>query len=205
MRIVQVDDHQVLDYLLFPNQNPQNYEYINRNLQSFSTHLNEAGMQFMMAHTTAWSAIDENDIARRARQALRVVQNIHQPDIIMPLLRVEQIQSANLVMQRYVMAQPDLRNLYHRNRADGYRDTYQDMEPGLVGRDHNDWRRAATGDVLDTPEGIVIRHYSTDDWVEEPVLASDQRLAIRRTWEAVKDAIDRGIDPSNPFGGEIGI
>lgn len=205
MRVVTVDDHQVLDYLLFPNQNPQNFDYIQRNLQGFGANLNEAGMQFMMAHTTAWAAVDENDIARRARQALRVVTNIHQPDIILPLLQVEQIQGAGRIMQRYAMAQPDLRNLYHRNRADGYSDTYIDMEPGRVGRDHNDWRRAASGDVLDTPEGIVIRHYSTDDWEEEPALASDQRLAIRRTWEAIKDALDNGIDPSNPFGGEIGI
>ena len=51
------------------------------------------------------------------------------------------------------MAQPDIRSLYHKGHCDGYSDTYVDMEPGLVGEQHYDYRRVMDGVVEETETG----------------------------------------------------
>ena len=62
-----------------------------------------------------------------------------------------------------------------------------------------------TGAVIETDEGWVARQYYDDLFEGDKPLQSDERLAIRRTWDAVRLAISQGKDPTNPFGGDLGV
>jgi hypothetical protein len=206
IQVTEVNDPRVFDYALFPEQNPMNYLYIQQNMTGFSDKLTESGLAFMEHHRQVYSAIDHSEIARKARQVMRAVKGLFTPDTIVPLESLEDMQNAQLQMQRYMMAEPTLRAMYHKNRADGFRDTYEDMEPGRIGENHLDYRKVMTGTVMQTEEGgWVARQYFDELPEEDRPLDHAERMIIQRTWAAMKNIIlTTGQDPSNVFGGEIG-
>lgn len=205
IQVIPCDDHRVLDAILFPEQNPMNYHYINQQLQNLSQNLNDAGRQFMLHHTQIYAQIDHSEIARKARQAYRGVQNMYQSDVIQPLETMEQLQMAQLTMQRWLMTSITARQLRMENRIDGYSDTYLDIEPGRIGEQHTDWRRVNSGNVVETDTGFVAVQYFDEEWGGEPGLAQDQQRAIQKSIRAMERHLAEGKDVTNIFGGDVGI
>jgi hypothetical protein len=206
IQVITADDPRVFDYSIFPQQSPMNMAYIQQNMQLFSDALTDTGRAFMEHHRQVYEAIDHSDIARKARQVMRSVKSMFTPDVIVSLETIEDLQNAQLQMQRYMMAMPEIRSLYHRNKCDGFRDTYVDMEPGRQGEDHGDYRKVMTGAVIETEDGgWVARQYFDDLHEGDRALDSDERFLIRRTWDAMRRVIKEGQDPTNQFGGELGV
>jgi hypothetical protein len=206
IQVIHSDDARVFDYALFPEQNPNNYVYIQQNMAAFADALTQTGRQFMEQYRDHYASIDHGEIARKARKVMRAARDLFRPDLILPLETIEELQAAQLKMQRYIMAEPTIRQLYISNKCDGYRDTYMDMQPGRISEDHLDYRKVMTGVVMDTADGGFIARQYLDELPDGDLeLAADERFAILRTWDAVKLALSRGEDPTNPFGGDVGI
>lgn len=129
-------------------------------------------------------------------------QTLHQVQLY---TSIAEMQTAAPNMQRWIMACPDVRQLYHSNQLDGYSDTYVDYEPGKVGEDHYDYRR-----VMD---GVVVFDEETDGWYSDSYLDEitdpdmdtldfTEQLNIIRTWENMRVLLrDHPEDPTSPYGG----
>ena len=144
-----------------------------------------------------------------AQLAKEYIVNINQPDLISWLSEITQIQSANKVMQRFILANPYIRGEYQNQRCDGYSNTYQDMFPGKIGENHYDYLRVVDGIVQDTKDenGGDTWSYITflDDHMQgEPELTFRDQRAILNTWQIAELIMKQGKkDPTNQEGGNL--
>ena len=142
---------------------------------------------------------------RVADAALRKVGGLFQPNRIRYLESVSEIQNAPVAMQRWIMAQPDIRAAYHAQRCDGYSPTYVDMYPGQVGANHYDYRQVMHGIAQDHEEDDFKVTFFMDDLEDGDVAPTHlEKVDILSTWDIVQAALKRGKDdPTSPFADQL--
>lgn len=193
------------DMLLYPEQSMQNQQYIQNQLNQINTTLSDIGQKFMQGATELYNRINDSDIVRRAKAAIRMAQSSFHPNQIRSLETLEDLQAASLVMQRWIMAQPDLRALHQRHLVEGYSDTYVDIHKDTIAESHYDYRRVMDGVIREEEDGWVSRQYIEDLLKGDRDLVFDEQVDILKTWQIVEMyAKARKADPSNPFGGDMG-
>jgi len=197
---------EAFDLLLYPEQSPINTMYLQNQFNRFTETLTEAGNTFMQGAKQLFEYAQNNDLIRQAKAAIRTAKAYFHPNMVRSLETLEELQAATPVMQRWIMAQPDIRSLYQRQLLDGYGETYADLHTG-VGVEHYDYRRVMHGvgvDVDDGEEWVV--HLYPDDLVDgDRELEWNERVDILRTWDILEMyAKARQEDPTNPYGGKMG-
>jgi hypothetical protein len=204
INVIQGGTVNSFDYLAFPNQNPVNAAYIQNQLSNFSDTLTEYGRSFIEASREIYNKVNDSHAMALAKAAIRRAKSILHPNQVVYLGTLEDIQNAQPVMQRFVMAQPDLRRKYHKQLVDGYSDTYVDLHPGKVENDHYDYRRVTSGIIMETENeegesGFTVRIHAEDLITGDVDLSFDEKHDIMRTWDVVQMFLDASKDPSNPF------
>lgn len=175
----------------------------------FGDMMSQAASTFLAKTQYAFESVNGLDALRRAKAAIGLSSSVFQEDLIRPLMSIQEIQHAPLVMERFIMAQPDLRALFNRQLCDGFADTYIDMHPGTVGENHYDYRLVMDGQVVLTededgePDWYAVNYLDEYQGTDTGLDHSDQ-VAIRTTWSLIKQAIKaRKEDPSSREGGML--
>lgn len=191
--------------LSLPNQNPINQQYIQSQLSNFSHSLTELGRKFMETSQEIYERVNSSEAMRQARAAIRNVRSMFDPNEIYYVDNLERMRTAQPMMQRFIMAEPLLRDLFHRQQCDGYSSTYIDVDPGRIGDQHYDWRRVMTGIIQEEvdEDGIdtwVARNFYEDLRPEDRDLTIEEKSAVLSTWEMVKLFTEANQDPTDIFG-----
>ncbi|ANH52335.1 hypothetical protein MADMEL_233 [Erwinia phage vB_EamM_MadMel] len=141
-----------------------------------------------------------------AEAALRQTVHMFDPNTVRQLLNLADMQTAKPIMQRWVMAQPDIRQMYHQQRIDGYSETYEDAQPGMVGADHYDYRRAANGMLqFAHTEEVPMASWQATTYYERLVegdneLSFHEKRDIHVTWDACLNLMNtQAYDPTSIF------
>lgn len=195
------------DYLLYPDQPSGTQQYLHQQVSQFSQSLTDVGRNFMEQSRSIYDSINNSTAIRAAKAALKMAKGIFHPNTIVPLDTLEELRAAQPVMQRWVMAEPTIRTMYHDNGCDGYYGTYTDNEPDLKEWAQYDYRR-----VMDT---VVVMSEEDDNWVArnifEDLLPGDKELSfeektnILSTWNIMAVFMAAGEDFTNPEGGELNL
>jgi hypothetical protein len=120
---------------------------------------------------------------------------VHQ-DFITYLYRPVEFRTANLTMQRWIMAEPTVRAAYNAGQISGYESTYVDYEPGAIGDEHSDWRHVMNGVVVNDEANIYFDNYTA----EKPKLSPGELVDILQTWSNAKLLMDNGAaDITDPL------
>ena len=191
------------DAILYQNQHPNNQLYFQNQVNNFSNTLTDLGRSFITESKVIHDQIYSSVAAAAARAALRASAGMFQM-VIRPLNEIDEFRAASVLMQRWVMANPEIRNLYHRQECAGYDGSYVDMFPKDKGEDHYDYRRVMSGVVVDTKDGSYARHY-LDDLVEgDAELTHNEKVDILSTWDIMNMYIKAGKeDPTDPMCGNL--
>lgn len=206
INVVQGGSPQLFNAMLFPEATPETQAWLHEQWNRDTSMLTDLGRQFMNSATEYWKQLYDPMLMQRARSMMRAVGGMFHPNKIIYLEDIPSVQQAKPVMQRYIMAMPELRKLYHRQLCDGYSDSYVDHEPGLVGREHYDFRRVMNGIVVETEDGGWQSTMYPDELYEgDRELEVDEKFAILRGWDLVKAALGRKIDPTDIFAGDLEI
>lgn len=88
-----------------------------------------------------------------------------------PLTSLEKLKTANVTMQRWVMAHPEVKQLYLDQNCVGYEGSYTNISGDGVGENDYDYRLATNGIVFGTEDG----GYEVTDYFE-PLLPGDRDL-----------------------------
>lgn len=116
----------------------------------------------------------------RVRRNLRATWDL---DVIQALTTVEAMQTARPTMQRWIMANPFVRNLYKQGRLTGYGDSYIDHKNQGVGVDHYDYRLVMNGiAVFDDENGWSATTYIDELQPGDTEPTFSEKLDIFRTW-----------------------
>lgn len=183
------------DQLMYAPPTRSAMEFLDNRRVAISQGLTEAGRTFMDTTRDVWSNLYGEGAARLARAAVRQVQSLWDTDIVRQLVSMAQMQNAPVAMQRWVMAEPYVREQYLNQKLDGYSDSYVNTQGSAIGADQYDYRRVMNGIVVDVED----EGWSATTWFEEldspeDELYFDQQTDIIHTWGNIVRAIRRGKD-----------
>jgi predicted transcriptional regulator len=208
VNVINTSSLDSFDYLLFPDQNPNNQYFIQQQLTRFSDTLTDAGKKFLETTKAIYEKINDSNAVRAAKAAVRMAKGIFHPNSIIYLDNLDYIRTAQPVMQRFIMAEPTIRQYYHEQKCDGFADTYVDIHPGQIGDQHYDYRRVMDAIIQDSTdeEGNyewVSKNYLEDLITGDRELHFEEKIDILKTWDVMKMFISQGEDPTNIFGGKL--
>lgn len=176
----------VFDEMCLGTQSGNAVQFFQDQVDKSTALLSTAGARFMEGARVLYDKIQNSDAARLAKAATRAMASIWQDQEIRYLCTMGELQHAGFNMQRWIMAEPTLRTLYHKQGCDGYSDTYVDQEPGLVGEDHYDYRRVMNGIMVeDEVEGWKATTWLDDLLEDDRELEIVEQVDIMSTWEQV--------------------
>ena len=192
--------------MLFPETDFETKNWLSAQWERGSGMLTDLGRQFADRAVETWKRVYDPNLMQKVRSISRKVKGLNHPNQITHLENIDDLRSAKPVMARYIMAMPELRRLYHKQLCDGYSDAYVDNEPGLVEREHYDYRRVTHGMVTEQNE----TNWSSTMYIEDlhsgdRDLHFDEKSMIMDAWDLVHSAIRCKIDPTDIFGGSLEI
>lgn len=190
---------------VYGRPNPTVYDFIDRHNQAVSQNIGEAARSFFNSTRDLYKRVTESDALRWAKAATRKVKSFWDPDGIYPITDVGRMQNAKPEMQRWIMAEPTIRKMYHDQLCEGYEGEYVDIHPGMIGEDHYDYRRVNNGIVrLHEKEGWNATTYMDDLLPDDVELELDDQVDILTTWQFVRAAAKRKEeDPTSKFNAEL--
>jgi len=179
-------------------------EYLAHNVSRVQEYASHLGQQFVDSTMQMYESINNSDIINAGKAILHSVQTHLDPTVIYPV-SMENLPQANYAMQRYIMVQPELRELHDDQLCNGFQETYFDVDPDAESyREHTDYRRVMDGMIQyedDSDDGNL--YFYTDTITDDEELHIIDKISIMDTWDNVALAIAKGIDPSDPDGGEL--
>ncbi len=141
-----------------------------------------------------------------AKAAINKAGSLFAPDLIKELRTMDEFQTAKPTMQRWVMANPLVRQMFIDRRCHGYGDSYFDLEPGLIGEEHYDYRRVMNGVMqLDKTTNELYRSIYRDHLREGDVdLDPSDQVDILNTFHNVENFMRLAAkDPTNDWNGDL--
>lgn len=196
------------DYILFPEQHPASRNYIYEQFNNISQAMTNIGKEFLEESKHIYQQINDSNVIRVAKSALRSAKNLFSHNTIGFIDTLEAMQNAQPMMQRYIMAEPTIRDLYQQQLCNGYSDSYVDTFPNTIKENHYDYRKVMTGMIQD-----MVTEDGTDTWCSsnyyDELIPDDkpldvmERFDIINTWTLMKMFIDNGDDPTDVYGSKL--
>lgn len=201
-------DTMAFDALAYGEKHPGTLQYLHSQvaqLPQISQTLTDAGRAFMSNAQEIFDQYNSAEALRLARAAINKASSLFQSNTIRPMFVIAELQNAPLIMQRFIMAEPLTRQLFHEQRIDGFSGTYVDLQPGAVGEDHYDYRRVMDGVLVDDDENDWKVTTYLDDLAEgDRDLTFDEKIDILSTWDWVRAYLKHGEDdPTSSSGGKL--
>lgn len=131
---------------------------------------------------------------------LLVSNTSHANDFVITELNSSNLNTANQVMQGYIMSNPLVGDLVRKDMCHGFQETWVNTQPGLYGSDRSDYAAVMNGAVMDARDSNGEYSYILTDVVsdiDEDLHVLD-KLSVRQTWATVANCIAEGFDPTDP-------
>lgn len=195
----------VFNALCYSEKHPQTLRFMENQFNNITQTLTDAGKSFFSDVKNIYDQFNGSEAMRLARLAVNKVKGIFDVDNVKSIFELEEIQSAGFVMQRWIMAEPLTRQMYHDQLCDGFSETYKDMSPGEVGEQHYDYRRVMNGILVDDEKNdYKVTFYLDELYSDDRELTLDEQTDIMNTWECVRTYMEKGnIDPTSQYGGKL--
>ena len=172
-------------------------QYYQQTMQS----LDNGFRQFVEQSHDAYRAIDESHAMQLLRNVSSKVRDIWAAGV-RPLESLEEFQTADKYSQRWVMANPVIRELYVNEECEGYAGSYENIQGDAIGRAQHDWRRVMTGVLTIPEEGVPYREFYIDTAAfDDVVLSTSAQFDILSNWDRLEKIVELGEeDPTSPTG-----
>ncbi len=190
---------------------PGTIDFLSRQFSNVSNNLSDVSRRFQEKAKSVFEKANSSDAMRLARAASRRVKSLWGSDEIKYIRDIGDFQHARLNQQRWIMANPVARELYHEQRLDGYNDSYVDMQPGARGEDHYDYRRVMSGitsfsnEEEDEETTWSATTYFDMLYEEDRELAIDEQMAVLTSWSYLEMYLKAGKeDPTSRLNSDLG-
>lgn len=208
LNVIEVDNPDVFDYFILPEQHHSTRQYIESQFNQLRPTIMESGRKFIEEARGLYERFYDNTVERAAKAAVRIATGLLHPNSIQRFSTLEDIQSAAPLMQRYIMADPFIRQKYNDQLCSGFAGSYVDTDPNVSGPEHYDWRRVNSGVVrfegTGENERFVATIYSEDLREGDRELTAFEKFDVLDTQELAVLFAKQGKDPTCQFGSSMG-
>ena len=191
--------------LVFGQQNPNNQQYFQNEINTLKNFAGSVVDGFVERANQAYHMFNNANVKAIAQAALNQVRGFFVPNVITRIDTLAGLQTAGTVMQRWIMACPEVREVYHKQQCDGYSDSYHDKQPGKVGYEQYDYSLVMEGIVQTDDKGRDFSIQTVQDLAPgDSELEFAQQTSILQTWELTKHFMRMGQkDPTSPWNTDL--
>ncbi len=186
------------DYALYGDKSHMVASYIQQQLQAMPVYASPYHDRIQQSMQSSYNYLTDMAVKHEIVQSLRGAGVELGENFIMELRTFEELQNANLTMQRWVMADPFIRELYLEQNIDGYSDTYLNTSDKYVGPKDYHYQLAMSGVPVEVGDGKTITYFyhAEEDLREgDRKLSHHDKIAIQRTWANARHiAQEMGFD-----------
>lgn len=206
MAIVLDGSSNMFDALVFGQGNRTGQEFIdnlnNNFLQNATAPVLESFNYLMQ--TSMFQSYRQDALAQ-----LQAMDNAHllimQPNSIHQLYELAQFQHASTTMQRWIMANPIIGQMYNNLEIDGYSDNSTLPRNKDVGIDNYDYRCATNGISMQHGDGDDDEDFCRWNWnqilhSENDDLTFLEQVSIMNSWNNALFYIAQRFDPTSKYG-----
>lgn len=163
--------------------------------------LPQAGLDFMNNWRSAYQTLDIDGAMSLMDNLQRKSDTSWDATSIRTMTTLQDTQTAGPVMQRWIMAQEEIRTRFVNQSLAGYDDAYVNYHGDAVGEDHYDWRRVKSGVGHLENDEYVKKRYGDLLYTGDEELRPSQKMSIMTTWDFLSRALDNDEeDPTCPYG-----
>jgi hypothetical protein len=181
--------------LVYPPPDNNLLNYLQQNVEHARAAMSGISDRFVDMASNMYNKFNSNEVINAGKALLFGTETHLNHNVIYPV-SYGHLAEANYVMQRYIIAQPDVNKMYQNNTCEGFQDTYVDFEPDNEGTERMDYRNVMDGVIQYDEKGNgYIMHY-TDSNEYEPLDTLD-KFSVLHTWDSVAYSIAMGIDPTS--------
>lgn len=190
--------------MVYGRHHPGTLDYLGQQYDSIASKLTDASRDFVKKSHSAFEWFQSSTMLNFARGVLKKANNQH-IEIIKPLTTIAELQLAKPGMQRWIMANVNVRERWQKQRCDGFTETYEDIHPGDIGSAHYDWRRVMDSVVQADDEDWCVHQYNdTPLYENEHSLALSEKADILHTWACLDAFMALGEkDPTSAEGASL--
>jgi len=189
---------------VYGEQHPNVQTFLQGQAETFSNNLTDMGRQFSNRANDIYERLNNSTALRRAKAMVRKGRSLWNTDDIRQLSTIGEFQQAGLKMQRWLMAEPTVRKMAHEQKCHGWSDTYVDMHPNDIGKEHYDWRRVMDGVFVEDEYGELYANTYLDEVIEGDNLDIVEQDEILTSWHELQQKIrDGGDDPTSPLNSSL--
>lgn len=209
VNVIPINSVDSFDYFLFPTQNPLHDSYFQQQVETFSNKLTDIGRSFMEGTRKIYETANDSRAINLAKAALKYARGALHPNMVVPLKTLADLQCAQPIMQRYMMANPMVQQYYFDNRIEGYSDSYVPLDHGKIGESNYDYRRVMNGIItnVEEPDGSltwVAPQYYEELREGDRELDMQEQSTILKSWDILELFLHAGKeDPTSIYGAKI--
>jgi hypothetical protein len=195
----------VYNALIYGEKHPGTVDFLKNQFVGATTMLTDAGRHFYETAKASFEHYNSNAALNYARNAIKALTGGN-TDIqsVQYLGELKQLQNASVLMQRWLMACPEMRERYFEQKLDGYSDTYVNVSGLDIGRNHYDYRCVMHGLMTIDEDGTERWTQYFDELKEgDRELLLSEKVDIVDSWNAMNVLMQFGDDPTNPYGGKL--
>lgn len=186
MRILEIDSDEDFNRAVFGEQDYRDSGFFRRQYESLKESASMFKKEWVDKATKAFNYHFGEEAVRRARRAIKQVESLFSRDIVKPLSILEDFQTANPSMRRWVRANPVIRQMWKDQRISGYDEECPERER-KEGFDNYDYRRVMDGIAVDLPDGSSsYTNYYEDLRDGDRELIVEEQTAILTTWDILE-------------------
>jgi hypothetical protein len=174
-----------VDYLVYGDKTNVIKSYLEQQLAQIPAVFNEFGQRVYETLNQSYHWVTDQLTKYQIFNQLKQ-QNVHLGNnAFRELLSFEELQNANILMQRWVMAHPDVRYLYLENNIEGYPDTYVNVFGNDIGENDYNYRRVMDGVLQSDDEKWWFKVYNEDLMIGDRELEHREKVMILNTWKCI--------------------
>lgn len=149
--------------------------------------------------------INSSNALHRARELWRNTRSVYDRNVIHCIESIEAMQAAKPVMQRWIMACPEVRKAYKKQSIQGYPDEYVDIEPDAGPYESTDYKLVTNGLIYRCEDGVDAIGFDIHYGLPLDETPSQSEIHdIVDTWAFARHYISQMKgDLTNPYGGNM--
>lgn len=183
-----------LDYVLYGDRSNLVTSYIHNQLQALPPSLNDFGRRIYSSLQDSYNYLSDTLMKNAVISELRNCNLVMADNYYAELLTFNQLQEATLTMQRWVMAHPQVRELYLEQNIDGYTPTYVNLDGKVTGDAEYNYRRVMNNVLIPGDEQWTVNHYIDELLPGDRELEIYEQHMVLNTWEAIDWMLKSGYD-----------
>lgn len=187
-----------IDYALYGDKSHVVAGYVQQQLLQMPMYASPYQERMQLSLQSSYNYLTNSAVKHDIVRSLRTAGVDLGENFIMELRTFEELQNANLTMQRWVMADPFFRNLYLHQNIDGYSDTYLNTSEKYVGERDYHYQLVMSGVPVELEGGKTLtRFYHGEEDLREGdrKLSHHEKIAVQHTWMNARHiATEMGFD-----------